>query len=301
MNTPIIGIIGLGDIGGGMAASAVRAGMTVIGYDIAPDALNRAQAAGVQIAPDRAALITGADVIVTSLAQIHVIEDSFFARDGVFTLARPGQAVIECSTVPPEFARRLSGHAAELRLRHLEASVIGLGKDARNAALYYLLSGTSEPCPEALAFLAATGRGHSYLGGTGTAAVAKVLNNAIGYSTIVAIAEALAVARRNNIDTAQFVNAVMAANGSGASVVFDRHAARMAGHGDAPKDPSPIGQKDSEATAEVLAATGAQCPVLDAMVATYRAALPGSDVDNQVSVARHIEAAQNQPNKGPKS
>lgn len=273
-----IGIIGLGDIGGNLAAWLAGQGWAVTGYDIDAAASARAAGKGVGVAPSRAALIEQSELVVTSLPSLGAIEESYFAPDGLVAAGRPDLLTVECSTVPPDLARRITTERIAAGGGAIEASVIGIGKDAAAGALFFMVAGDAGNIDRARPFLDGGGRGWRHVGDSGTASITKVLNNAVGAVTLCAIAEALAFAEANGIAPDVLVDVMQKGAGAGASVVLDRHGIFMAGA--APARPyNPISLKDSQALGDLL--TPALCrdlPMLATMTETYRHVLAGSKV-----------------------
>lgn len=272
-----IGIIGLGDIGGNLAAWLASQGHPVTGYDIDPAACARAESRGVAIAPSRAALIAGADLVATSLPSLAAIEDTCFAADGLVA-AGGGVVSVECSTVPPTLAQRITAARIAAGGAAIEASVIGIGKDAAAGDLFFMVAGRADDIERARPFLDVAGRGWRAVGASGTAAVAKVLNNAVGAVTLCAIAEAIALAEAHGIAGEVLVDVMETGAGAGGSVVLQRHGAFMAGA--RPARPfNPISLKDSEALGALLTdELGGALPMLGGMVETYRRELAATPV-----------------------
>ena len=272
-----IGIIGLGDIGGNLAGWLASQGLAVTGFDIDPGACERAASRGVAIAPSRAALIAGADLVATSLPSLAAIEETAFAGDG---LVAAGDRIVsvECSTTPPALARRITAERIAAGGAAVEASVIGIGKDAAAGELFFMAAGRPQDIERARPFFDVAGRGWRIVGESGTASVAKVLNNAVGAVTLCAIAEAIALAESHGIAGDVVVDVMVTGAGAGHSVVLDRHGAFMAGA--KPARPfNPITLKDSEAMGALLTpGLGEGLPMLAAMVETYRRELARTEV-----------------------
>ena len=103
-----VAFIGLGHMGGPMAANLVAAGYPVTGFDVVPAALEAAAAAGVVVAPSSAAAADGADVIITMLPAGKHVFAAFEGEGpggGLLAAARPGALFLECSTISVEDAR----------------------------------------------------------------------------------------------------------------------------------------------------------------------------------------------------
>ncbi len=269
-----IGIIGLGDIGGNLAAWLANQGHQVFGYDIDPEAASRAAARGVTPAGSRPELVDRAEVVVTSLADIDAVRATYFADDGLVALAGRDTVTVECSTLPLDLARQITAARRETGGVAIEAAVIGIGKDAVAGRLFLMVAGDAASIDRARPFLDAAGRGWLTTGASGTAAIAKALNNGIGAVTLCAIAEALALAEHHGISPSVLVEAMRKGAGAGASVVLDRHGPHMVDAGQSSRPYNPIARKDALALGDLLpGAVGAALPMLAGMVETYREAL----------------------------
>ncbi|MBY0518905.1 MAG: NAD(P)-binding domain-containing protein, partial [Sphingomonas sp.] len=118
-----IAFIGLGNMGGGMAANLAKAGHDVRAYDLEPEALDRAKAAGCLPAEGAAAAIDGAEVVVTMLPAGKHVETVY--ADTVFEVATPGTLLIDCSTIDVATAKRVAEAAAAKGLVAVDAPVSG--------------------------------------------------------------------------------------------------------------------------------------------------------------------------------
>ena len=272
-STKPIGIVGLGKIGGGMAARLVDRGQSVIGYDIAESARQQAAAKGVRLASSLADVMADCDTILSSLSSVAAIEQTYLGPGGLVTSKMPNLLAAECSTVSPGISRKItqamhdSGHTA------IEASVIGQNREAVAGTLFFVVSGTPQAVARAADVMSLLGRGHVHIGPSGTASAAKLINNAIGAVTLCATAEALALARDLDIDPAAFVQLVTEGQGAGYSVVFERHAKHMASWSKSERAPTPIALKDSMGLVELIGDRKEALPFLSGMAAHYRALL----------------------------
>ena len=264
-----IGIVGLGQIGSGMAERLVRRGYAVLGYDIAARAREKAASIGVRNAAGLGELVVECDTILTSLSSVSAIEQTYLGAGGLASSKSKGLLAIECSTIAPTIARRITetmhanGHMA------IEASVIGQHREAVAGTLFFVVSGSAQAVSRAHDILGALGRGHVHIGPSGTAAAAKLINNAIGAVAICAIAEALTLARDLEIDPTAFVQLVNEGQGAGSSVVFERHAKHMANWAQSTRSPTPIALKDSIGLAELVGDRQCAFPLMSGMVALY--------------------------------
>lgn len=286
-NPSPIGIIGLGQIGSGMAARLAGLGHPVAGFDISPEASGRAASMGVHIAGNVAELAERCETILTSLSSVSAIEKTYLGPGGLAFVRRPGLLTLECSTIPVEVARRITAAMLNSGAMAIEASVIGQNREAKAGNLFFVVSGDAHSVAHAQTVLGLLGHGQVHIGPSGTAAAAKLINNAIGAVTICAIAEAIALASDLGIDPQAFVRLVDEGKGAGSSVVFERHASHMANWRDSQRPPGPIALKDAQGLAALMGNRRAVLPFLAEMVAQYEAVLPNAAHPQAETVTEH--------------
>jgi len=197
-----IAFIGLGNMGGGMAANLARAGHDVRAFDLSIDALERARAAGCLPVESASAAVEPADVVVTMLpAGSHV--ESVYA-DAVFAVARPATLLIDCSTIDVATARRVAAAAAAKGLIAVDAPVSG-GIGAANAGtLTFMVGGSDDGFARAQAVLEDMGKAVIHAGDNGAGQAAKICNNMLLGATMVATCEAFALAEKLGLDQQKF-------------------------------------------------------------------------------------------------
>lgn len=287
-----IGVIGLGEIGGGIAATLARRGHTVWGYDISAEACCKARENGVREASSLGDMLANCDIIATSLSSLAAIEETYFGAGGLSSSNKPDLLTIECSTVAPDFARRITKAIYETGKTAIEASVVGVGMDAQAGNLFFVVSGAPQAVARASGFLDHAGRGHVHVGPSGSASVIKLLNNAIGAVTLCGVAEALALVRDLGIDPAAFVEAVREGRGDGYSRVFERHAPYMAKWRESTRHPNPIALKDAEAVASLIDGRAANFGQLASMVSTYKSLMPRTTLPAAETLVRYMDGLQ---------
>ncbi|MFJ9407317.1 3-hydroxyisobutyrate dehydrogenase [Streptomyces sp. NPDC101393] len=185
----VIAFIGLGHMGGPMAANLVQAGHRVLGYDLAADSLAAATAAGVETAGSAPAAASGADVVITMLpAGRHVL--ALYRDEGLLAAARPGTLFIDCSTIDVADARRAHEAATAAGHRALDAPVSGGVVGAEAATLTFMTGGGAAEFAEAEPLLSAMGRKAVHCGAAGAGQAAKICNNMILGISMIAVSEA---------------------------------------------------------------------------------------------------------------
>lgn len=195
-----IAFIGLGHMGGPMAANLARAGMSVRGFDLVPAALELAHAAGIDIAASAAEAAAEADIVITMLPNgrdvIGLYSGSTEGEAGLLAAPGPNTLFIDCSTIAVDEARTAADMAVASGHRALDAPVSGGVVGAENASLAFMVGGEEEDFLEAKPLLDLMGRRIVHCGASGLGQAAKVCNNMIlGVSQIV-VAEAFVLAER---------------------------------------------------------------------------------------------------------
>src|SRR4051794_27015143 len=107
-----IGFIGLGNMGLPMAQNLVKAGHSVLGFDVTSSALERATAVGVRANGDLAACVRDADLVLTMLPEGRHVRSAYLDEGGVLATVSAGALLVDCSTIDVESARAVSSAAA---------------------------------------------------------------------------------------------------------------------------------------------------------------------------------------------
>jgi 3-hydroxyisobutyrate dehydrogenase len=197
-----VAFIGLGNMGGGMAANLAKHGHDVRAFDLSATALDKAQAAGCLPVASAAEAVAGAEAIVTMLpAGSHV--ESVYA-EAVFGHAEPSAILIDCSTIDVATARRVAETAAAKGLAAVDAPVSG-GIGAANAGtLTFMVGGAEDAFARARPFLADMGKAVIHAGASGAGQAAKMANNMLLGATMIATCEAFRLAERLGLDAQTF-------------------------------------------------------------------------------------------------
>ncbi|GAA1886825.1 3-hydroxyisobutyrate dehydrogenase [Streptomyces durmitorensis] len=184
-----IGFIGLGHMGGPMAANLAGAGHRVLGHDLMPDLLTAAVENGVEAAGSSARAAAAADVVITMLpAGRHVL--GLYREEGLLAAARPGTLFIDCSTIDVADARSAHEAAVAAGMRTLDAPVSGGVVGAEAGTLTFMAGGGEAEFAEAEPLLTVMGRKAVHCGGPGAGQAAKICNNMILGVSMIAVSEA---------------------------------------------------------------------------------------------------------------
>ncbi len=189
-----IAFIGLGNMGGGMAANLAKAGHDVRAFDLSADALDRAKAAGCLPMASVAEAADGAEAVVTMLpagTHVEAVYGDMFAAS-----LSPAAILIDCSTIDVATAKRVAEAARAKGITAVDAPVSG-GIGAANAGtLTFMVGGSDDAFARAQPILAAMGKAVIHAGANGTGQAAKIANNMLLGATMVATCEAFLLAER---------------------------------------------------------------------------------------------------------
>ncbi|MBJ7500349.1 MAG: 3-hydroxyisobutyrate dehydrogenase [Sphingopyxis sp.] len=206
-----IAFIGLGNMGGGMAANLAKAGHEVRAFDLSEEALTRAVEAGCTRAVSAAEAVTGAEAVVTMLpAGKHVA--SVYETD-VFPNAAPGTLLLDCSTIDVATARANIEAATAKGLVAVDAPVSGGIAAANAGTLTFMVGGTGEGFARAEPILAKMGKAVIHAGDAGAGQGAKICNNMLLGASMVATCETLALAQKLGLDPQKFFDIASVSSG----------------------------------------------------------------------------------------
>lgn len=182
-----VAFIGLGHMGGPMAANLAGAGHRVLGHDLVPALLEAAAGTGVEPAASAADAVATADVVISMLPAGRQVLGLY---DDVLTAARPGTLFVDCSTIDVTDARTARERAAAAGMRALDAPVSGGVVGAEAGTLTFMAGGGETEFAEALPLLEVMGKKAVHCGGAGAGQAAKVCNNMILGISMIAVSEA---------------------------------------------------------------------------------------------------------------
>jgi 3-hydroxyisobutyrate dehydrogenase-like beta-hydroxyacid dehydrogenase len=196
-----IGFIGLGVMGEPMCRNlAQKSGLPVLAYDRAHAPLERLEQHGVDAASGVEAVARACDVIFLALPSGHHVEMICNGPDGLLACARAGQIVVDLGTSPAKLARELAQAFGEKGAVFADAPIARTRQAAEEGTLSIMV-GADEAIFKALhPLLSCIGSDITHCGAVGAGQVVKILNNMVLIETVVALSEAIAVARRTGVD-----------------------------------------------------------------------------------------------------
>jgi 3-hydroxyisobutyrate dehydrogenase len=206
-----IAVIGLGNMGAPMANNLLKAGHTVVGFDLVTATLQAHAGAGGQVAGSAVEAVADADAVITMLpAGQHVAE---VYETAILPAAKPGALLIDSSTIDVETARLVAGKAADAGFDMMDAPVSGGVGGAMAGTLTFMVGGSATGFARALPLLQAMGKTIVHAGGAGAGQAAKICNNMILGISMLAVSEAFVLADRLGLDRQKLFDISATASG----------------------------------------------------------------------------------------
>jgi 3-hydroxyisobutyrate dehydrogenase len=206
-----VAFIGLGNMGGGMAANLALAGHDVRAFDLVEDALNRAEARGCLRAASASAAVDDAEAVVTMLPAGKHVRDVY--ESSVIGRAPASAILIDCSTIDVATAREETAKALAAGYLMVDAPVSGGIAAAEAGTLTFMVGGTEEAFKRAEPFLAAMGKAVIHAGSAGSGQAAKICNNMLLAASMIATCETFVMAQKLGLDAQTFFDISSKASG----------------------------------------------------------------------------------------
>jgi len=259
-----IAFIGLGNMGGGMAANLVKAGHEVHAFDLSAEALARAKDNGCATYTSVREAVQGADAVVSMLPNGAIV-DNVYAAD-VIGQAPSSALLLDCSTIDVATARKVEDAARAAGYEMVDAPVSGGIAAANGGTLTFMVGGSDAAFAKAEPLLAAMGKAVIHAGASGAGQAAKICNNMILGATMIATCEAFALAEKLGLDLQTFFDISSKASGQSWSMT-----AYCPVPGVGPQSPADNGYqggfaaalmlKDLKLAMEAAASAGAEVPM----------------------------------------
>jgi 3-hydroxyisobutyrate dehydrogenase len=211
-----IGMIGLGAMGLPMAATLIRKGHRVSGFDLAAQRCALAREAGVEAAASAGAVFASCPLTILSLPHAAAVRAVVEGPDGFLAHARTGAILVDTSTSEPPVTRDLAARIAARGAALLDAPVSGGPAGAQSGALAMMIGGEAEALERARPVLSAIAAKIVRVGPPGAGHVAKLVNNLMVAANLVTAAEALRLGMQAGVDPQRLVDAVNGASGRSA-------------------------------------------------------------------------------------
>jgi 3-hydroxyisobutyrate dehydrogenase-like beta-hydroxyacid dehydrogenase len=210
-----VGFIGLGDMGGGIAASIARAGFDLTVFDLREEAMAAAEEYGARRARSVGELATSVDVLATCVLYDSQVEDLFLGKDGIIAAANPGLVTVIHSSILPETVTEVAAAAAERGVLVVDAPVSGGRDRSRAGELTVMVGASDEAFATAEPVLEAVAKDVIRVGEVGAGQVVKLGNNIMALANALVAMEAVRFVNSYGVSYADLFE--VAAVSSGAS------------------------------------------------------------------------------------
>ena len=220
-----VGFVGLGTMGGAMAANAARAGFEVSAWNRTPGRAGELGDLGVHLRENPAAVAAASDVVITIVSDTPDVEAVLFGPDGVAAGAAPGSLVIDMSTISPSATRDFAARLGQTNVGMLDAPVSGGSEGAKKATLSIFVGGEAEHLERARPVLQSLGTTITHVGPIGAGQAVKAVNQVILAGTYLGVAEGIVLALKSGLDVEQVVGAL--SGGAAQSWVLTNRSGRM--------------------------------------------------------------------------
>lgn len=265
-----VAVFGLGSMGNGMAGALLRAGHTVHGFDVVPEAVARFRETGGapgeigEAAPTLDAVV----VVVLNAAQTQSV---LFGDDGIVAGLKPGAVVIACATVPPDFARDMESRCNAAQVHYLDAPISGGSVKAAEGALSVMAAGTEAAFDAAGPVLEATAQTVFRLGDSaGAGSAMKAVNQLLAGVHIATMAEALTFGMTQGVEPEKFLEVISQCAGS--SWMLENRAPHIVEGDYTPHSQINIWPKDLGIVLDIARDAGFSAPITAAALQQYLAA-----------------------------
>ena len=207
-----IGFVGLGNMGWPMFQNLVKAGHSVKGFDIAPDAARKVATVGGQPAGSIGETC-GAEIIISMLPSGQQVKEVYLGTSGILEAAKRGTLLIDCSTIDIESARSVAAEARGRGFEMLDAPVSGGVGGAQAGTLTFMVGGTDTAFAKAKPVLESMGTTIVHAGKSGNGQAAKIRNNMIVGISMIAVSEAFVLAEKLGLDARKFFDVASKSSG----------------------------------------------------------------------------------------
>jgi 3-hydroxyisobutyrate dehydrogenase len=284
-----VGFVGLGTMGGAMAANAARAGFEVSAWNRTPGRAAELGDLGVSMAASPSAVAAASELVITIVSDTPDVEAVLFGPEGVAAGAAAGSLVIDMSTISPSATRDFAERLAQTGVAMLDAPVSGGSEGAKKGTLSIFVGGDAADLERAWPVLESLGTTITHLGPIGAGQAVKAVNQVILAGTYLGVAEGVVLALKSGLDVEQVVAAL--SGGAAQSWVLANRSGRML------ENDYPLGfkvalhRKDLGIALSMARELGASLPV-SALCEALEAGLIGQGHadDDMSAVARSIRA-----------
>ncbi len=214
-----VGVIGLGNMGRGMALTLLRKGFKVVGTDVSPAIREALAQEGIAVRESIGEVVAECDIVILSLPTAAIVEEVVAGPKGIIANAKQGLLVVDTSTSHPDTTRRLAKKLNAVGMQMLDAPVSGGPKGAITGTMAMVIGGSAANLSRAEPVLAAMTAKRVHVGDSGAGHVAKIANNLFAAAHLLIAGEVTRMAEQAGVPTEQLLQGINA--GSGRSFITE--------------------------------------------------------------------------------
>jgi 3-hydroxyisobutyrate dehydrogenase len=287
--TDSVGFIGLGTMGGPMAANLAKAGVPLVVYDASSAAATAAsKQAGVTVAVSPSDVASRVAVLFTCLPNDDIVRAVYLGANGVASGARPGLVTCDCSTVSPEATLEVAAGVKARGVVHMDTPMLGSQPQAVSGEIFFIVGGDRDKLSAIKPYLDIMGRLHMYVGPSATGNRVKLLHNGLGAVVAVAVAETLATCVQSGVDPHVFDEVVRNGGGMAFGTYFDRRVRRMLDGDFSPTFAVELMLKDAGLALALARSAKVPTPILEETQRTFGEAVANGWGKEDFSAVTHV-------------
>lgn len=284
-----VGFIGLGTMGGPMAANLAKAGVPLVVHDAsAAAAAAAATQPGVTVAASPSEVAARVTVLFTCLPNDDIVRAVYLGADGIAADARPGLITCDCSTVSPEATLAVAAGVKARGIVHMDTPMLGSQPQAVSGEIFFIVGGERDRLDAIKPYLDIMGRLHMYVGPSASGNRIKLAHNGLAAVVSVAVAEALAMCVQSGAEPSVFYDVVRNGGGMAFGTYFDRRVKRMLDGDFSPTFMAELMLKDVGLAVDLARAAKVPTPLLDETQRTYGEAVAGGWGKEDFSAVTHV-------------
>jgi 3-hydroxyisobutyrate dehydrogenase len=284
-----VGFIGLGTMGGPMAANLAKAGVPLVVYDASAAAATAAgKQPGVSVAGSPGDVAARVTVLFTALPNDDIVRAVYLGPGGVAAGARPGLVTCDCSTVSPEATVEVATGLEARGVVHMDTPMLGSQPQAVSGEIFFIVGGERDKLATIKPYLDIMGRLHMYVGPSATGNRVKLLHNGLGAVVAVAVAETLATCVQSGVDPRVFDDVVRNGGGMAFGTYFDRRVRRMLDGDFSPTFAAELMLKDAGLALDLARSAKVPTPILEETKRTFAEAVAGGWGKEDFSAVTHV-------------
>ncbi len=283
-----IGFIGLGIMGKPMAKNLLKAGYSLVVYDVVADAVKELAEAGAHTGTSPKDVAQKSEIIITMLPNSPHVKEVVLGVNGVLDGAKPGTILVDMSSIAPLVSKEVYEKARQKGVIMLDAPVSGGEPKAVNGTLSIMVGGPEEAFKEVEKLLLSMGSSAVLVGETGSGNVTKLANQIIVALNIAAMSEAMVLATKAGVDPEKVFQAIR--GGLAGSTVLDAKAPMVLARNFNPGFRIELHIKDLQNALDTAHGIGVPIPLTSQVMEILQALkVDGKEKDDHSSIVQYYE------------